>query len=42
LYEAYKPLNLNTAEILIPDRDMEAPDLYLITGDIRITRVADE
>jgi uncharacterized phage protein gp47/JayE len=38
LYELYKPLNLATIEILSPDRDVQADDLYMITGTITVTK----
>ena len=38
LYELYKPLNLETIEILSPDRDVQSDDLYIITGNITVTK----
>jgi uncharacterized phage protein gp47/JayE len=38
LYDLYKPLNLTTLEILSPDRDVQAEDLYIIVGTITVTR----
>ncbi|MDR0761103.1 MAG: baseplate J/gp47 family protein [Treponema sp.] len=40
LYELYRPFNLNTVEILSPDRDVQAETLYLIVGNITITKAA--
>lgn len=38
LYDRYKPLALTTLEILSPDRDVQAEDLYIIVGSITVTR----
>jgi hypothetical protein len=38
--EPDNPLNLRTGEILTSDRDVQADDLYLITGDISATNAA--
>jgi uncharacterized phage protein gp47/JayE len=40
LYELYKPLNLETVEILSPDRDIQSDALYIITGTITVTKAA--
>jgi uncharacterized phage protein gp47/JayE len=40
LYERYKPLDLETIEILSPDRDVQSDALYIITGSITVTKVA--
>lgn len=39
LYEWYRPLGLNTIEILSPDRDVQAETLYVVIGNITVTRV---
>jgi hypothetical protein len=40
LYDRYKPLNLATVEILAPDRDVQADTLYIVVGNIMVTRLA--
>jgi uncharacterized phage protein gp47/JayE len=40
LYDRYKPLNLRTIEILSPDRDIQADTLYVVVGNITVTRTA--
>jgi uncharacterized phage protein gp47/JayE len=40
LYILYKPLNLETIEILSPDRDVQSEDLYIIVGTITTTKVS--
>jgi hypothetical protein len=42
LYESYKPLNLSTVEILTPDRDVQADDLYLIIRAMSVTKATGE
>jgi uncharacterized phage protein gp47/JayE len=39
LYELYRPLNLRTLEILSPERDVQAEDLYIIVGSIEIRKI---
>jgi uncharacterized phage protein gp47/JayE len=40
LYELYQPLNLNSLEILSPDRDVQAGAIGIIDAVITVTRVA--
>jgi uncharacterized phage protein gp47/JayE len=40
LYDLYKPLDLETVEILSPDRDVQSEDLYIITGAIEVRKLA--